>query len=193
MDEDWIDENRIDELDHLRATLNLESTRVHLVSSLLLSHTVQLREARKRLFEGARRASLAHPKDILFKRLKYTVGPLLKKYALDVTELVFVLKSNLTISHILLKNRKCAAAGDNLKKHAAHLNHQKEDVLPNHAEWHCVHTDIDLLKILNMTTSINPTLSVGYKSLHDALNHSPGYAHSWWEDVYLLLWSPKSL
>lgn len=64
---------------------------------------------------------------------------------------------------------------DNLRKHAAYLNHQNETVSANHAKRHCVRTDVDDFKVLNVTTPINPTLSAKYKTLHDALNHSPDY------------------
>ena len=66
--------------------------------------------------------------------------------------------------------------GDNLRKHAMYLNHQNEAVLVNHAiKRHCVRTDVDDFKVLNATTHTKPTLAARYKSLHDALNHSPQY------------------
>ena len=64
-------------LNRLGVNLDLESTKEDLVSSLLRSYSEdQLRDTRNRLFEDARSAGLAHPKDILVKRLRRAVGRL---------------------------------------------------------------------------------------------------------------------
>ena len=77
----------------------------------LLSHSEdQLKTARAQLFEDAKHKRLAHPKDILVKRLKCAVGPK-KKYALDVGELIYAVKNNLPGPRALLKNGKRSATG----------------------------------------------------------------------------------
>ena len=99
------------ELNCLGVNLDLESTKEDLVSSLLCSYSEdQLRDTRNRLFEEARSTGLAHPKDILVRWLRRAVGPSLKrKYTLDVAELIYVMKNNLLVLGVLLKNGKCSA------------------------------------------------------------------------------------
>ena len=80
------------------------------MSSLLLLHSEdQLKTAGAQLFEDAKHKGLAHPKDILVKRLKCAVGPPLKNYALDVAELIYAVKNNLPVPCALLKNGKQSA------------------------------------------------------------------------------------
>ena len=78
-----------------RIGVNADLKREDLVSSLLLSHSEdQLKAARTQLFEDAECMGLAHPKDILVKCMKRRNWPPLKKYALDVVELIYVIKDN---------------------------------------------------------------------------------------------------
>ena len=94
-----------------RIGVNPDLKREDLVSSLLLSHSEdQLEAARTQMFEEAKRMELAHPKDILVKRMKRAIGPpLRKKYALDVAELIYVVKNNQPVPRTLLKNGKRSA------------------------------------------------------------------------------------
>ena len=60
----------------IRAGVNLELSKDDLVSSLMLSHSEeQLVHLREEMFDIAKSTSLAHPRDILVRRLKRAVGP----------------------------------------------------------------------------------------------------------------------
>ena len=45
----------------------------------------------------------------------------------------------------------------------------------NHAKQQCVCTDVDDIKVLNITSSIKPSLAARYRSLYDALDHCTEY------------------
>ena len=66
---------------------------------------------RVKLFETAREKGLAHPKDILVKRLKRAIGPSLgTKYAIDIADLCYALRNEQLVPRTLLKNGKRSAA-----------------------------------------------------------------------------------
>ena len=83
-----------------------------LISALLESCTEDvLRSTREDLFIHAKEKGLAHPKDILAKRLKRSVGPSLKKkYATDIADLCYTIRNNQPVPRTLLKNGKRSAA-----------------------------------------------------------------------------------
>jgi len=94
-----------------RIGIDPELIREDLVSSLLLNHSEdQLSAARTQLFEDTKSHGLAHPKDILVKRLKRANGPSLKKFAQDIADLTLAVKNNHPVPHVLLKNGKRAAS-----------------------------------------------------------------------------------
>ncbi len=95
-----------------RIGINPELTGEDLVLSLLLHHSEdQLCTARNQLFEETKGLGLAHPKDILVKRLKRANGPSLKKkFAQDVAELAIAIKNEQPVPRVLLKNGKPAAS-----------------------------------------------------------------------------------
>lgn len=64
---------------------------------------------------------------------------------------------------------------DNLRKHAAYLNHQNEAVQSNHSKKLCVRSDVDEFKVLSITRCIKPTHAARYRSLHESLNHVSEY------------------
>ena len=83
-----------------------------LTTALLQSSSEDdLRDMRVKLFETAREKGLAHPKDILVKRLKRAVGPSLgKKCAIDIADLCYALRNEQLFPRTLLKNGKRSAA-----------------------------------------------------------------------------------
>lgn len=92
--------------------VNPDLPRDTLTTALLQSSSEDdLRDMRVKLFETAREKGLAHPKDILVKRLKRAVGPSLgTKYAIDIADLCYALRNEQLVSRTLLKNRKRSAA-----------------------------------------------------------------------------------
>ena len=94
-----------------RIGIDPELTREDLVSSLLFNHSEdQLSAVRTQLFEDTKSHGLAHPKDILVKRLKRANGPSLKKLAQDIADLTLAVKNNHPVPRVLLKNGKRAAS-----------------------------------------------------------------------------------
>ena len=83
-----------------------------LVSALLQScGEDDLRGMRVKLFETALDRGLAHPKDILVKRLKRAVGPTLAtKYVADIADLCYAIRNEQLVPRTLLKNGKRSAA-----------------------------------------------------------------------------------
>lgn len=69
----------------------------------------QLKTLRGALFEEAKESGLAHPKDVLVKRLNRACGPPLRRnLAQDVSELVYVFKTRQPVPRVILKNGKRA-------------------------------------------------------------------------------------
>ena len=68
--------------------VNPDLPRETLVAALLQSSEDGLRDMRVKLFDTALNMGLAHPKDVLVKRLKRAVVPtLVTKYAHDIADL----------------------------------------------------------------------------------------------------------
>ena len=65
--------------------------------------------------------------------------------------------------------------GENLRKHAVYLNHQNEAVQASQAKRFCSQTDIDDFQVLNPESSITPTLTARYQSLHLAMEQAAEY------------------
>ena len=92
--------------------VNPDLPRDTLTTALLQSSSEDdLQDMRVKLFETAREEGLAHPKDILVKRLKRAVGPSLgTKYANDIADLCYALRNEQLVPRTLLKNGKRSAA-----------------------------------------------------------------------------------
>ena len=92
--------------------VNPDLPRDTLTTALLQSSSEDdLRDMRVKLFKIAREKGLAHPKDILVKRLKRAVGPSLgTKYAIDIADLCYALRNEQLVPRTLLKNGKRSAA-----------------------------------------------------------------------------------
>ena len=87
-------------------------TREDMITALLRSSTTEsLRGMREKMFDIAQNKGLVHPKDILVKRLKRSVGPTLEtKYATDIADLCYVIRNDQLVPRTLLKNGKRSAA-----------------------------------------------------------------------------------
>ena len=92
--------------------VNPDLPRDMLARALLQLHAEDdLRGMRENLFAKAKEKGLAHPKDILVKRLKRSIGPsLTTKYAADIADLCYVIRHKQLVSRTLLKNGKRSAA-----------------------------------------------------------------------------------
>lgn len=91
-----------------RTGVRSEQSREDMTASLAaLCSEEQLKTLREALFEEAKNTGLAHPKDIIVKRLNHACGPLLKrKLSQDVPQLVYVLKTQQSVPRV--KNGKRA-------------------------------------------------------------------------------------
>ena len=91
--------------------VNPDLPRENLVAALLQSCTEDsLRGMRVTLFDTALNMGLAHPKDVLVKRVKRAVGPTLAtKYATDIADLCYAIRNEELIPRTLLKNGKRSA------------------------------------------------------------------------------------
>ena len=91
--------------------LNPDLQRENLVAALLQSCTEDsLREMRVNLFDTALNMGLAHPKDVLVRRLKWANGPTLAtKYVTDIADLCYAIRHEELIPRTLLKNDKRSA------------------------------------------------------------------------------------
>ena len=91
--------------------VNPDLPRETLVAALLQSSEDGLRDMRVKLFDTALNMGLAHPKDVLVKRLKRAVGPtLVTKYANDIADLCYAIKNEHPPPRTLLKNGKRSAS-----------------------------------------------------------------------------------
>ena len=91
--------------------VNPDFPRENLIATLSKSCTEgSLRNMRANLFDTALSRGLAHPKDVLVKRLKRAVGPtLIVKYATDIADLCYAIRNEQLIPRTLLKNGKRSA------------------------------------------------------------------------------------
>ena len=91
--------------------VNPDLPRETLVAALLQWSEDGLRDMRVKLFDTALNMGLAHPKDVLVKRLKRAVGPtLVTKYANDIADLCYAIRNEHPLPRTLLKNGKRSAS-----------------------------------------------------------------------------------
>ena len=93
--------------------VNPDLPRETLVAALLQSLCTEdgLRDMRVKLFNTALNMGLAHPKDVLVKRLKWAVGPtLVTKYANEIADLCYAIRNEHPLPRTLLKNGKRSAS-----------------------------------------------------------------------------------
>ena len=137
-----------------RTGVNLDLPKNALVDSLLLSHSEeQLNDIRTQLFNSATLAGLAHPKDVLVKRLKRATGPsLTMKYANDVAVLCYAIKNCQPLPRTLLRNGKRSAAAyitsrDGLASPSTHIDSSVPDTpscpYPSHSDQRHLNSNVE--------------------------------------------------